>query len=165
MTRALVLLVLLVPFLLSASQRYPGDLRGATLNRPDGEWSCRTTELKAREGRLTWKITVSSSTITLTADYSVTKDSMCYGIITKIEYEGLQGDKDDKLKDKLPEVDDTFSFRFRVDDDEMNIRNLKGKGFDQLKNAAGRYKKKPETGREKDKEKAKAKEKEKEKEK
>ena len=44
----------------------------------------------------------------------------------------------------MPEVDDTFSFRFRVDDDELSVRNVKGKGFEQLKNAAGRYKKKPE---------------------
>jgi hypothetical protein len=139
-------LVLLVPLLLAASLPQKGAFRKETLNRPDGHWLLRGTELQARDGRLTWKISAFASSVTLTADYGVTKDSMCYGIVTKVEYAGtLAG----KQKEKLPEVDDTFSFRFRVDDDEMNVRDLKGKGFDQVKNAAGRYK----THREKDKDK------------
>jgi hypothetical protein len=47
---------------------------------------------------------------------------------------------DEKLKEKLPGEDDTFCFRFRIDGNEMRVRDVKGKGFDALKSAAGRYK-------------------------
>jgi hypothetical protein len=141
MRRFLVVLVLLVPLLLAARLPYSDKFREVSPNRPDGHWLLRGNELQARDGRMTWKIPVVFTAVTLTADYSVTKDSMCYGIVTKTEYDSVM---DAKLKEKLPEVDDTFSFRFRVDDDEMNIRDLRGKGFDQFKNAAGRYKQKPD---------------------
>jgi hypothetical protein len=154
MTRFLVVLVLCVPLLLAARLPYSDRFREVSPNRPDGHWLLRGNELRARDGRMTWRSPVG---FTLTADYSVTKDSMCYGIVTKTEYHLLL---DPKLKEKLPEVDDTFSFRFRVDDDEMNVRDLKGKGFDQLKNAVGRYErygkkdKDKDKGRDKDKDKS-----------
>ena len=56
--------------------------------------------------------------------------------MTKVTLSSLE-----KEKAQLPDEDDTFCFRFRVDDDKLNIKNLKGKGFELLKNAAGRYKK------------------------
>jgi hypothetical protein len=131
-----------------------GGFRGrGSENRPEGEWTLGECKLKAMNGRLTWTIPLSGgSSVHLQADYSTTKDGLVYGIITKVEY---PKDVEDKLKEKLPDVDDTFSFRFRVDEGEMNIRYLKGKGFEQLKVAAGRYKSKPErfSGRDKAKDK------------
>ncbi len=109
-------------------------------HRPDGEWALGECKLKVANGRLTWTIALSGGTsVQLHADYATTRDSLVYGIVTKIDY---PREVEAKLKEKLPDVDDTFSFRFRVDDDEMNVRDLKGKGFEQLKTAAGRYRSK-----------------------
>jgi hypothetical protein len=95
---------------------------------------------------LTWTIRLASnSVVTFQADYALTKDFLLYGVITKIEHSNHLAIKD---KEKLPEEDDTFSFRFRVDDgDELAIRSLKGKGFEQLKKAVGRYKRQPNSPR------------------
>ena len=76
-TRAAVLLVLM------ASAGYTHSAGKETPNRPDGHWTNDAgVTLTAKDGRLTWTI----AGITLTADYSVTKDSMAYGIVTKIGY-------------------------------------------------------------------------------
>jgi hypothetical protein len=153
MRRLLLPVVLLVPFAVGAD--FPRGKEVA--HRPDGHWTIGEArggrpdvEMKAANGRVTWKVSLPASVVRvvhLEADFSVTKDSICYGIVTKTDYRQV----DAKTKEKLPEVDDTFSFRFRADDDELNVRDLKGKGFDQLKMIAGRYKKRLESPRDKDK--------------
>jgi hypothetical protein len=121
------------------NRRFPGR---SLENSPEGEWALAECKLKVANGRLTWTIPLSGgSSVQLQADYSTTKDSLVYGIVTKIDY---PKEIEAKMKEKLPDVDDTFSFRFRVDEGEMNVRDLKGKGFDQLKNAAGRYRSTPD---------------------
>jgi hypothetical protein len=115
-------------------------------NSPEGEWSLDSQTLKIGKGRLVWKTqTTDTQTVTIHADYSTTKDSLLYAVVTKMDYGTAQ-----KLKDKLPDVDDTFCFRFRVDDDELSIRDVKGKGFEELKKAAGRYKQTQAWGRAKE---------------
>jgi hypothetical protein len=67
---------------------------------------------------------------------------IAYGIITRID-DGTTGVT---LKENLPEEDDTFSIRFRVDDDLLTVKELKGKGFEDLKRAAqGRYRRRGES--------------------
>ena len=42
----------------------------------------------------------------------------------------------------LPSEDDTFSFRYRLDDDELNVKGIRGKGMEVLfPKAQGRYNK------------------------
>jgi hypothetical protein len=122
MTRATAIILLLI------CTADPSD-------RPQGVWVLGPsgTQLNFRNGRLTWMISHQGSSITFDADYSITKDSMLYGIITKTTYpRGID-------KEKLPAEDDTFSFRMRIDDNEMNVRNVRGKGFDQFRDIEGRY--------------------------
>ena len=88
-------------------------------NSPVGSWvkieASRTkpTSLTITEDKLTWV----DGTDLMEADYSTTKDSILYGIVTKIGGQGLA---------KGPAEDDTFSFRYRADADELNVRGLKG---------------------------------------
>jgi hypothetical protein len=127
-------------------------------NDPQGSWERKassgppaTTErsLTMKDGRFRWyfpdlwKGTREKGTtvsVTLEGDYSVTKDSIVYGIVTKVTLTHSGGTP---KPTGFPEEDDTFSFRFRVDDNEMNIRGLKGKGFEELKTGEGRYWRKP----------------------
>lgn len=64
------------------------------------------------------------------ADYSVTRDSILFGIIIKISGESFRNG---------PVEDDTFSFRYRADEGELYIRGIKGVGSDSLSRIAGRY--------------------------
>jgi len=74
----------------------------------------------------------------------VTKHGLVCGSATKVAPSHAGGTQTPR---GFPEEEDTFCFRFRVDDDEMNVKGLKGKGFDELKGAAGRYKRRPGPGR------------------
>jgi opacity protein-like surface antigen len=117
-------------------------------NDPQGTWAgsvsgMYASKLTMKAGRFRWSLTNEGKgenvSVTLEGDYSVTKDSVVYGIVTKVTlvHSGTDTPKG------FPEEEDTFSFRFRVDDDELNVKGLKGKGFEDLKRAAGRYKKQP----------------------
>ena len=115
----------------------PDDKTKPRVNSPIGIWlkadgSSRAgrTELTITPDKLTW----TDGADRLEADYSVTKDSILFGIITKIAVRA-------KLNEVIPNEDDTFSFRFRADEGEMNVRALKGLGFVHLAAIAGRYKK------------------------
>lgn len=96
-------------------------------NSPVGVW--KKIEVPNRAGRTeltitTDKLTWIDSGNRVEADYSVTKDSILFAIITKIAViQPTNGP---------PNEDDTFSFRFRADEGELNIRALKGLGVEQL---------------------------------
>jgi hypothetical protein len=116
-------------------------------HRPEGKWeggreaTSSTLKLTLEKGRFSWLLlNTSNNSVLLEGDYSVTKDSMVFGVITKVTTYSMPA----KEKAGLPEEDDTFSFRFRVDDDELNIKALRGKGFDLLQSGVGRYRKKTE---------------------
>jgi hypothetical protein len=133
-------------------------------NDPTGTWELKASSggtsiestLTMKDGRFRWSLpsrwkgtrekgqTVS---VTLEGDYSVTKDSIVYGIVTKVTLVHSGTD----TPTGFPEEEDTFCFRFRVDEDELNVKALKGKGFEELKGATGRYKKKAGTSGAKDK--------------
>jgi hypothetical protein len=145
MPRALVVLAVLLAL--------PAGLARAAdppVERPEGAWFVGADDPKyipeseirfLGPNRLTWAMGgISGVFIRFDADYSLTKDSALYAIITKVTY---GSSVDEKIKEKLPGEDDTFSFRFRIDDGEMRVRDVKGKGFDALKSAAGRYKQRP----------------------
>jgi len=149
---ARVLVVVVLPLLASLV-----PAADPQLERPEGTWYLGSDGPKnAPEceiqflgpNRMTWLIRVTSGTsVRFDADYSMTKDSVLYAIITKVVYGSSM---DEKLQEKLPAEDDTFCFRFRIDDNEMRVKDVKGKGFDALKSAAGRYKQRPGTAKPKD---------------
>jgi hypothetical protein len=64
------------------------------------------------------------------ADYGVTRDSMLFGIITKISGRSFVNG---------PGEDDTFSFRFRTDPDELNVHTIRGLATGSFKRMAGRH--------------------------
>jgi hypothetical protein len=103
------------------------------------------SELRFKDGRTTWfiRLPAEGSSIRIDAEHGTTKEGMVYGIVTRIDYGMTPG----KVKKGLPEEDDTFSFRFRVEDDLLTVKELKGKGFEELKKAAqGRYKRRLHRG-------------------
>lgn len=142
MLRFLVLAVLLFGTVAFAADDKPSP------NNPIGEWQTpdnkdgvmRLTTIRFSDHRLimTHKPGVSSPVTLIEADYSITKDGILYGIVTRI-------DKPESMKDG-PEEEDTFSMRFRVDDDVLNVKEIKGKGFESpgLKRFLGRFKKSSE---------------------
>jgi hypothetical protein len=116
------------------------DDKGDSKNDPQGTWKGADTLLTLKNGRLSWVYSAHAPamTIRLEADYSTTKDSLLYAVITKISY-GISVKGEAKAGE-----DDTFSFRFRVDENELRIRDIKGKGFEEMsKLFAGRYMKQP----------------------
>lgn len=115
----------------------PDDKTKQQTNSPIGIWL--KADASSRAGRTELTITPDKLTWTdngdrLEADYGVTKDSILFGIITKIVVRSTS-------PGGFPNEDDTFSFRFRADEGEMNVRALKGLGIDRLAAIAGRYKK------------------------
>ncbi len=138
MTRwTIVVLVLLLA--LSLAPTPSSNAQKYDLDKPTGEWKSQggTNTITFKSGnRLVWQIGQPSGQgfALIEADYATTKDSRIYGIVTKIVSNA-------GTAQSLPEEDDTFSFRFRIDEDELSVKDVKGKGFEQLKSAAGRYKK------------------------
>jgi hypothetical protein len=136
---------------LAARFRFVGRVQSATLSKVEGEelmgvWVPVTPEgeLRFKEGRMTWLIPFppSGSSVRIDAEYGTTKDSLLHGIITRIDY----GETTGRVKETLPEEDDTFSFRFRVDGDQLTVKDIRGKGFEELKKGAqGQYKRKAES--------------------
>lgn len=66
----------------------------------------------------------------LKADYGVTRDSMLFGIITKISGQTFVNG---------PGEDDPFAFHFRADSDELNVRGIKGVASANLARISGRH--------------------------
>ena len=96
------------------------------------------SELRVKDGRMSWVICLpkARSPVKIDAEFSVTREGVVYGIITRIDY----GSMESSLKETLPEEEDTFSFRVRRDDGLLTVKELRGKGFEELKKAAqGRY--------------------------
>jgi hypothetical protein len=85
-------------------------------------------------------------TMTLEADYSVTKDHVLFGVITGVEMpaepnQQQNGDGEAEL------LDQPFSVRYRVDDDTLTIKDVKVMGSDsrndkgkEFRIVCGRYK-------------------------
>jgi RNA polymerase sigma factor (sigma-70 family) len=87
-------------------------------------------------------------TLKARGDYSVTKDSVLYGLFTDIE---APDDEEDGLEAE-EYLEQPFSFRYRVDDDVLIIKDIKFAGMDLedkgkkdevLLILQGRYKRKP----------------------
>src|SRR5262245_6995837 len=140
MAKILAIAALPLALLAASSPAQPRDD-----NRPDGHWHTAITgekptpdaELKLTNGRFRWGVKVGSGSVSLEGDYAVTKDCVVFGLVTKVEPTDLMED----MRGNLPAEGDTFSFRFRIDDDEMNVKDLRGKGFETLAKAAqARYK-------------------------
>jgi hypothetical protein len=103
------------------------------VNSPVGIW--RKVEAPGRVAPATLTITndkfsFSDGADRLEADYGLTRDSILFGIITKISGRTFVNG---------PGEDDTFSFRFRADADELNVRGIKGVASDSLARIVGRY--------------------------
>jgi hypothetical protein len=113
--RIITLAMLLAVF--SGSAATPDEPKTIEVARPVGIWSNMHSPLEIKQDRLVWNVNhPSMGTITLKADYSITKDSILYAVITEVG-----------RKNKEIEEGDTFSFRFRVDDDTLNLKELRGK--------------------------------------
>ena len=120
-----------------------GDVLAADPPKPPvGKWAANghnsSSTLDLKEGRLTWDLGSGLANLTIHADYSVTKDGVLYAVITKVET---------NVAENKPVKDDTFSFRFMVDGDDLNVKDIKGKPFDAIgiKTAAQeRHQKQPE---------------------
>lgn len=95
--------------LCAASAAMSDEPKPIEITKPVGNWENR---LDIKQDRLVWKINY----LTVKADYAITKDSILYGVVTEVTG-----------KSKEIEEGDTFSFRFRVDDDTMNLKELKGR--------------------------------------
>jgi hypothetical protein len=157
MKRALLLAAAVVAVMcMVAAQDSPGPSRGY---RPVGTW-----EQTSGDTRITLTITPDRLHVAalgkdnkplwlMDADYSVTKDSILFGIVTSTEGEkkaggaanpepvvepvdppnprarGLQPSRTPvaKVPQLALNVDDLFSFRFRVDDDILTIKEAKAK--------------------------------------
>jgi hypothetical protein len=126
--------------------RFVDRLQSALVTRVEGErligvWVLGAdqagepdAELRVRGGTLTWVLRLrrGGSPVRIDAEYGTTKEGVVYGVVTRIDH--------GHVEEKLPEEDDTFSFRFRIGDETLTVKDLKGKGFDDLKRAAqGRY--------------------------
>ena len=89
---------------------------------PDGEWQSNAHP----EAIITTKgntITFSDlgENIIVEGEYSVTKDNIAYGVVTSAKLDIGE----DKLEMVVRMVDETFSFRYRVDGDRLIIKDLK----------------------------------------
>jgi hypothetical protein len=135
--RTLFLALTMVAFGLASSFQTFGQRRDR-LNSPIGSWvkietgHSSAASLTITEDKLTW----ADGGDLMEADFSTTKDSILFGIVTKASGRGLA---------KGPAEDDTFSFRYRADADELNVRGLKGFGTEGLSRMAGRYKLSPDS--------------------
>jgi hypothetical protein len=134
---------------LAEHSRFVGRLQSAILTKDErevlsGVWVLGSddpavapdSELRMEDGRLNWRIQFPKrgSFVRIEAKYGVTTDGVVYGVITRID-SSTTGTK------LLPEEDDTFSFRFRTNDNVLLVRELRGSGFDELKKVVqGRYK-------------------------
>ena len=101
---------------------------------PDGTWEREVgpfrVKIRVEGNRLYGTLTGGENgkkvTCALEADYSVTRDSLVYGVITSFEAQGP--DSDTELLSILL-VDQPFSLRFRVDDDALTIKDVKFGGI------------------------------------
>jgi hypothetical protein len=104
-------------------------------DKPLGKWERKagkmTVSLVLEEGRLHISGT-GPDAFTFHADYAVTRDGVAYGVITSVEIDEDSG-KWEELHD-LP-----FSFRFRVDEGALIIRDLRGEMKKDSEILAGRY--------------------------
>jgi hypothetical protein len=127
---------------LAAHFRLVSRVQSAVLSRVEGEelagaWGLRSDdpaetpacELRFRDGKMTWRFPKGGSTARIEAEYGTTKDHIVYGIITIVD----SGATGAKAKEALPEEGDTFCFRFRVEDGLLTVKEVKGKGLEELK--------------------------------
>ena len=114
---------------------------------PAGTWTMTRRDVKGpieliiTKNRLHWTRRLDSGKLlVIEADYSVTKDNILYGIITRI-------DNKPPGSPPAPSEEDTFSFHFWADDDQLYVVDIRGIGFNRpefKKRLQGRYTKKTE---------------------
>lgn len=127
----------------------PGTGRTFVVSRPVGTWTRDVAEenvtirltVKFEEDRLTIRAVETSgreSTETvLDADYSITRDSVAFGVITGYDTTSREAGEDEY-------TDQPFSFRFRVDNGVLTVKDLrmpgaKGGAGGLMELMAGRY--------------------------
>jgi hypothetical protein len=93
----------------------------AKAKRPTGTWEKKIgdnqIQLDIKEGSVRITVTTAEATIAVDADYGITKDGTIYGIITKVEKKGTcEG----------PTEGDLFSFKYSLQNDVLNLKDLKG---------------------------------------
>ncbi len=80
------------------------------------------------------------SVIEIEGDYSVTKDSVLYGVVTSVEVKAADSKPEELLETRANAnkfIDQPFSLRFRVDDGVLTVKDLKFGGIG-LRNAETR---------------------------
>ena len=135
-------------------------------NRPLGSWEknigqCHftlTIDADRIHGTYTEADEGNKFSFVVDADYSVTKDSVLYGVITGVDVpvEGTEKESAEASLEATAYLDSPFSFRYRVDGDVLTVKDVKccnsaSKDKDVAKDVApeillGRWKKKTETG-------------------
>ena len=128
-------------------------------NRPLGSWEKNlgpnhfTLTIEADRIHGTYTETDQDQKIScmVDADYSVTKDSVLYGVITGVEVEGTEKEVAQAPIGATRNLDSPFSFHFRVDGDVLTLKDVKfgdpptnGKDYEPAI-LQGRWKKKSET--------------------
>jgi hypothetical protein len=108
-----------------------GHIRRILVTKPKEEKKPKGLETAKLPGDKA-SVTKAEPALELDADYSVTRDSLLYGVVTNFKITG--GDKDEELEEKEAEtqrvlIDRTFSLRFRVDGDTLVIKNVWDSAF------------------------------------
>lgn len=112
---------LAVAFLFAAAVEAQ-DKKEKAAKKPTGTWVREvngfTLKFTFRANDLTIDVKDNDgNTISIEADYGVTKDGTAYGIMTKVTNKGIE---------KGPEKGDLFSMKFSVTDKEMTFSDFKG---------------------------------------
>ena len=125
----LVVVVLAVEYASSGQKTAdaPGAKKEGALKRPEGTWRRTVGDDKLvfhiRKHVLHFKLVAGDKTVSSAADYSVTKDGILFGRISKIEAGGDNGPKPGIL----------FSFRYAVKDGTLTISDYQGPGGDEAR--------------------------------
>jgi hypothetical protein len=136
--------------------------RVQTVQRPLGTWErdigpqhlALRIDTDHLYGALTFAEKDKKITFNVDADYSVTRDSVVYGVITGADVAGAENAENGELFTLAAQLpDQPFSARCRVDGNTLTIKDVKfgggsfnsgnNKGQDALVILIGRYKKKP----------------------
>jgi len=109
------------------------------LAKPVGKWERKVGKnhvvLIVEDHRL-HVVCTGEKTVTLHADYAMTRDGLVYGVVTSIEC-----DEDEEVGLVRTLFDAPFCFRFRIDEEALIIHDMKAHGADSRDDMwNGRYK-------------------------
>ncbi|HEY7328283.1 MAG TPA: hypothetical protein VH592_11610 [Gemmataceae bacterium] len=114
-------------------------LHAQEMTKPLGKWERKLGKthviLNLEDNRLHIYCT-GEKTVTLHADYAITRDGLIYGVVTSIECE-----EDEEAEMTRTLFDAPFSFRFRIDEGALIIHDMKAHDADSKDDMwNGRYK-------------------------